>query len=820
MHTFRRNALQAALLLSGCALATPSLVFAQEAAQPATGVQAGGGDQAAAQADEKKKQEAIDLQAMVVTGNIGYRSHIDVPAPVLVYDQQFFAKFEPVSVGDQLRRVPGVAFVGDVGESVAPEMRGLGNGYTQILVNGRAVPGIGNDRSVAVDRIPAEIIDRIEIVRSPSADFDSQGVGGTINIILKDGATLPPGVIVRVGETWDKKTGRIRPNAAVSWSGRNDANTVFYSLTVDAQKRFNEKHAIQEVVDGDTVGFSDAVAAGSNGRGLQSWDDISKSRATGREEQGDERESKDLSFNGDVTWRMSDVSSLRLDAFAIKTRRTEYENTRTYEGDGSVGGLDLANPELKFENTPIDEDSYGLSALFNTSFNDRTDFEAYLGRNSTKGSEVKHYFKDTPDTRDKNKGTAADDKNWMADASITRRMPDLASSMGLDAATLKVGVQVKNKDRTYTESELSGLSKSTQKGTEGRFDYKEDRFDTYATVDWEFSPTFTLTTGVRGEKTRTKQDYVTTNYVNYVQDAQTTGHADSHEFMLNPSSHLQWKLTDADQLRFSVARTVRRPSVEQLVPSVTLESPGEWDVTIGNPDLKMERSLGFDLGYEHSIGKSGIVGVNLFQRNISDLIGMVRTTRPVTDAGQDPDDFPGGLYTFQNIGSAKVRGVEFDMSMPLSALGMPNTGIFGNYTRLFSKRLNPITGRDVTVDDQPSFVYNVGVTQDIPAWKASFGASYQKQGPSYQHNSPGEMQSTSYGGNLEVFLEKRLGKSFVLRLTGNNLLDSCSEQLEQDFAGDDATEMMANNRAYNVDFMELERECSSPRWSLTLRAVF
>ena len=68
--------------------------------------------------------------------------------------------------------------------------------------------------------------------------------------------------------------------------------------------------------------------------------------------------------------------------------------------------------------------------------------------------------------------------------------------------------------------------------------------------------------------------------------------------------------------------------------------------------------------------------------------------------------------------------------------------------------------------------------------------------------------------------DTRRGKAFVLRLTGNNLLDSCSQQLEQDFAGDDAATMMANNRAYNVDFMELERECSSPRWSLTLRAVF
>lgn len=823
MHTFRRNALHAALLLAGCVIATPSLGLANDAAVPA-GAQAQGESQGndgqAATTTGAQKEKAVDLQSVVVTGNIGYRNHIDVPAPVLVYDQQFFAKFEPVSVGDQLRRVPGIAFVGDIGESVAPEMRGLGNGYTQILVNGRSVPGIGNDRSVAVDRIPAEIIDRIEIVRSPSADFDSQGVGGTINIILKDGATLPPGVIARIGETWDKKTGRIRPNASVSWSGRNDADTVFYSLTVDAQKRFNEKHAIQEVVDSSTAGFADEVAAHGNGHSLQSWDDISRSRAASREEQGDQRDSKDLSFNGDVTFRMSDNSTLRLDAFALKTRRTEHEDTRTYEGDGSVGGLDLANPEFKYETTPIDEDSYGLSALFDTSFNENTDFEAYLARNTTKGSEVKHYFKDTPDKKDKIKGTAADDKNWQGDTSITRRMPDLARSMGMDAATLKVGVQLKNKDRTFTSTEISGLSKSKQKGTDGRFDYKEDRFDTFAKVDWEINPRLTVTTGVRGEKTRTTQDYITVDTENGAPVGQSTGHASSHEFMLNPSGHLQWKVTDHDQLRFSVARTVRRPSVDQLVPSVTVESPGDYDVTMGNPNLKMERALGFDLGYERTIGRNGVIGMNLFQRNVSDLIGLVRTTRPVTDAGQDPDDFPGGLYTYQNLGSAKVRGVEFDMSMPLSFMGMEHTGIFGNYTRLFSERLNPITDRDTTIDDQPSYVYNVGVTQDIPAWKAAFGASYQKQGPAYQHNSPGEMQTTTYGGNLEIFLEKRLGKAFVLRLTGNNLLDSCSQQLEQDFAGDDAAEMMANNRAYNVDFMELERECSSPRWSLTLRAVF
>src|SRR3546814_8957194 len=103
-----------------------------------------------------------------------YRNRTETTAPELVYGQEFFAEFEPVSVGDQLRRVPGVAFTSDIGESDAPQMRGLGQGFTQVLVNGRPIPGAGNDRTVFVDRIPAEIVDRIEVIRSPSADIDSQ----------------------------------------------------------------------------------------------------------------------------------------------------------------------------------------------------------------------------------------------------------------------------------------------------------------------------------------------------------------------------------------------------------------------------------------------------------------------------------------------------------------------------------------------------------------------------------------------------------------------------------------------------------------------
>src|SRR5690606_32191731 len=233
MRHLKRNLLASliasTLLPAGLALAQESPPAADTPAQDT-------GQEAPPPEDEPKT-----LKGVVVTGEIQYRNRTETTAPELVYDRQFFEEFEPVSVGDQLRRVPGVAFTSDIGESDAPQLRGLGEGYTQVLVNGRPIPGAGNDRTVYVDRIPAEIVDRIEIIRSPSADIDSQGVGGTINIILKDGATLPPGVILRAGVTHDVDNGKNRGNFAASVSGGNDAGDVFYSLTLDAQERFNNK---------------------------------------------------------------------------------------------------------------------------------------------------------------------------------------------------------------------------------------------------------------------------------------------------------------------------------------------------------------------------------------------------------------------------------------------------------------------------------------------------------------------------------------------------------------------------------------------------
>jgi outer membrane receptor for ferrienterochelin and colicins len=638
-------------------------------------------------------------------------------------------------------------------------------------------------------------------------------------VILKSGESLPPGLIARAGATFDVDREETRPNASLSWSGRNEDRTLLYSLTVDAQQRYNNKEAVQEVFEADSVGFADEVSRRGDGRRLASLDDRSQSVAIERVEEEDTRDSTDLSFNGDLTWRLSDTSSLRFDAFVLSTDRDEHQDTIIFEGDGSVGGLDIANPALEFEDSKFKQNNIGASVLFETELDAATGFEAQVRVNNFKDDSVTLAFEDTNTNLVERESIDTDDTEWTADAAITHDIAWMAKALGMKAVELKVGVAAKTKDRSFGLTLEEDLADPDFATNDGQFSYEERRLDAFARVEWEFNDSVTVQTGIRAESTETEIAFQTDFLEGGVLTDSVSGSAESDEFMLNPSAHLVWKVSDDDQLRFSVARTVRRPSIDQLVPAFAVESPGDEDVTIGNPDLGFETSLGFDVGFERRLEGRGIIGLNLFHRDISDLIGLVNTGNPVSDIGLDPADFPGGLYSYQNVGDATVYGIELDVSTPLTFIGLPETGFFANYTRLWSERADPAGGGDISIDFQPEYVYNIGITHNIPDWDASAGVSYQEQGES-RFVTFGEIESQLYDGNLEVFLEKRLGDNFVLRLTGTNLLDSDSDQAEAGFDGDNGAQILANQAAYNVDAFEVERESSSPKITLTLRSVF
>src|SRR5690554_315 len=88
------------------------------------------------------------------------------------------------TVSDALSNVPSVTV--DVDGAIALR----GNENVKILINGKpsAIAGFGS--TDALRQLPAEAIERVEVITSPSARYDAEGTAGILNIILKKEKTL------------------------------------------------------------------------------------------------------------------------------------------------------------------------------------------------------------------------------------------------------------------------------------------------------------------------------------------------------------------------------------------------------------------------------------------------------------------------------------------------------------------------------------------------------------------------------------------------------------------------------------------------------
>ena len=156
--------------------------------------------------------------------------------------------------------------------------------------------------------------------------------------------------------------------------------------------------------------------------------------------------------------------------------------------------------------------------------------------------------------------------------------------------------------------------------------------------------------------------------------------------------------------------------------------------------------------------------------------------------------------------------MEFDLSSDLSIFGLPDTGVFANYSWLDSNVDDEFGSR--RFNSQSEYVYNFGFIHDISAWGAAFGATYRKQGDA-ESRVVGEEVVTSYGADLEVFVEKSFGDNFTVRFVGSNLLDSEKEESFRKYA------LLANQMSGSIDDeYELEREEAGPVYQIIGRYSF
>ena len=103
-------------------------------------------------------------------------------AAKIVIGREEIDKFGDATLGEVLRRLPGVTTPGAPGRGGPPRLRGLGGGYTQLLIDGQRIPP-----GFSLESLTPEQVERIEILRAPTAETGARAIAGTINIITREG---------------------------------------------------------------------------------------------------------------------------------------------------------------------------------------------------------------------------------------------------------------------------------------------------------------------------------------------------------------------------------------------------------------------------------------------------------------------------------------------------------------------------------------------------------------------------------------------------------------------------------------------------------
>ncbi|MBJ7448221.1 MAG: TonB-dependent receptor [Brevundimonas sp.] len=713
------------------------------------------------------------LDEVIVTGEPVMRNRTDDVVPTLSYDLEYFQRFEPLTAGDALKRVPSVTFLSDVLESDGVRIRGLDSAYTQILINGERVPGANLDRSFFVDRIPAELIERVEVVRSSSANRSGDAVAGAINIVLRDALSLDGGYL-RLGAINfpDSEYGQWGGTYGAVWGGQVGPGRLLIGGNI--QDRRNPKDKFSQRFD-EPGGELDNT-----------------------EVQTDVRDGTDYSANASYDVEVAG-GNLQLSGLFVRTDRVQDENSIEYiEGIETAANIDTINAN------PLDiqTDNWAVNSRYEREMlGGETTFRLGYAAIDDQQVETETEF-------------AVEDE--VIEGEITRTditdeeiQAALEHKLNLNGMELEFGVQYSDKTRDTAifaadaEAEGETAFRPLLAGEFGDFEaidggvstIEETRIDPYimlsgetGAVKWEAGLRYETTDTTIIDETVAAEDRVN----------------DKDYGILLPSASARFQLTEEDRIVASVARTVRRPNFNFISPALLEGEYGDNDFE-GNPELEPETAWGIDLGYERRLGRRGVFGVNVFYRDITDLIEITSTGRP---SEEEPEAL---VLTAENVGDGQVWGIEFDLSTPLDFIGMPNTGVFLNYSWLDSA-VDDFLG-ERRFNSQSDYVVNAGFTHDIPSWGAAFGATYRKQGDAESRIAAEEVL-TSYGADLEVFVEKRIASNIVVRLTGSNLLDSSKDEVFDKF---DTIEDQIDR---DYDEYEIETEKAGPVYQLVMRVAF
>ncbi len=506
------------------------------------------------------------------------------------------------NVLEMLRKVPMVSVDG------SDNIRLKGSGNFKILINGKPSAMVAKNPSDVFKSMPASNIERIEVITTPPAKYDAEGLAGIINIITKSkiGEGYNGNVSTRYNTAYGSginingtlKQGKFGLNGYVGY------NKWLYPITTQNTFTNETFSPIETKLQQASSNRQDNNNLYGNGE--ISYEIDSLNLITGSIE----------SYNGNNSQNRNQASMLKNATTVLQQFDLGMVNKSEYNG------TDLAvNYQRGFK---ADKDR-----LLTTSYK-------YSNQSNEQDGNTRYGQRFNYAVPDFNQFNHSGNKEHTAQIDYVHPHKKLTIEAGIKGI-------FRNNFSDFSFEQYDGSSKKfeTVAAQTNNFDYLQNIYSAYNSYEWK-QKDWVVKSGLRLEITTIDARFssfgstpVTSNYNNLV-----------------PSFSVLKKFKGSHSLNFGFSQRIERPGIWQLNPFVDKTNPQY--ISYGNPDLKPVTNNSFELNYSNF--KKGSINVGLaysFANNTVEYVAAI-SSDTIT------------VNTYQNAGKNRGLGLTLNTNYPIT----------------------------------------------------------------------------------------------------------------------------------------------------------
>ena len=541
---------------------------------------------------------------------VGQSAEVEIRLDKRVYNVSKNNLIRGGTVSDVLENVPSVSV--DIDGNI--ELRG--NNNVRILVDGKPSGLIGLGGIDALTRLPAESIEKVEVITSPSARYQAEGTTGIINIILAKR------FLKGLNGVFNLSAGR---NDTYSGSANLNYRKGKFNFFTNSgySDRTNKGRAVQDNVYTDP---------------LESVERYVEERQFNRRRQG-------FNVNIGLDYQMTEKTSLTISY--LTNERDGDDSTINEQSQYQIDGVLVTN---RYEKEIDREDSNQFSVDFEHQFNKQghklTATLQTEKNDETETSDINSFFENGQPSDDSEINRTVENQE--------RNLAQLDYVYPIDKNTqFEAGYRgTDNKRKIDFEVQIidENDNATVDENLSNVLDFEQEVHALYSQYGKKFN-TFSFLAGLRFENTRI--------FVEQLDSSSPLNNKSYNDYF--PTLNLGWEISPTASITLGYNRRISRPNAWTLNPFQSRSSKTSYFQ--GNPKLDPSYSNGIDIGYLKQF-KKVTLNSSVYYRKSTDAVSRVAIVT-------DETVFVNGIETPVirrlpiNLGTEQQFGVEFNTSLRL-----------------------------------------------------------------------------------------------------------------------------------------------------------